>query len=89
MLEIMEEAHEINEVRKFYKLIQGLKTGFQVVRNGLTNGLPVPGFCTMSRSPECQEIFGQAQHPHGSPPTLLTRFAPLQLLPLPQAEEYP
>jgi hypothetical protein len=29
MLEIMEEAHEQNEVRKFYKLVQGLKTGFQ------------------------------------------------------------
>jgi hypothetical protein len=30
MLEIMEEAHKQNEVRKFYKLIQGLKTGFQL-----------------------------------------------------------
>jgi hypothetical protein len=29
MWEIMEEAHEQNEVRKFYKLIQDLKTDFQ------------------------------------------------------------
>jgi hypothetical protein len=29
ILEIMEQAHEQNEVRKFYKLIYGLKTGFQ------------------------------------------------------------
>jgi hypothetical protein len=29
MLEIMEEAHEKNEVQKSYKLIQGLKTGSQ------------------------------------------------------------
>jgi hypothetical protein len=29
MLESMEETHEQNEVRKFYKLMQVLKTGFQ------------------------------------------------------------
>jgi hypothetical protein len=37
----------------------------------------------MPRGPECQGI------PNGSPPALLTRFGPLRLLPLPQAEEHP
>jgi hypothetical protein len=41
----------------------------------------------MPRGPECQGILGQAQHPRGSPPALLTRFGPLRLLPLPQAEK--
>jgi hypothetical protein len=48
-----------------------------------------PRQCAMPRSPECQGILGHAQHPHGSPSTLLTRFSPLWLLPLPQAEEHP
>jgi hypothetical protein len=43
----------------------------------------------MPRGPECQGILGQAQHPRGSPPALLTRFGPLRLLPLPQAKEHP
>jgi hypothetical protein len=43
----------------------------------------------MPRSPECQGILGQAQRPRGSPPAILTRFGPLQLLSLPQAEEHP
>jgi hypothetical protein len=42
----------------------------------------------MPRGPECQGILGQAEHPHGSPPALLTRFGSLRL-PLPQAEEHP
>jgi hypothetical protein len=42
----------------------------------------------MPRGPECQGILGQVQHPRGSPSALLTRFVPLQLLPLPQAEEH-
>jgi hypothetical protein len=49
----------------------------------------VPRQCTMPRGPECQGIFGQAQHPRGFTPALLTRFGPLRLLPLPQAEEHP
>jgi hypothetical protein len=60
---------------------------------GLTNGLPEPGFCTTTMRhaarPECQGILGQAQHPRGSPPALITRFGPLRLLPLPQAEDHP
>jgi hypothetical protein len=44
--------------------------------------------CAMPRGPECQGILGQAQHPRGSPPTLLTRFGPMRLLPLPEAEEH-
>jgi hypothetical protein len=48
-----------------------------------------PRQCAMPRGPECQGILGQAQHPRGSPPSLLTRFGPLRLLPLPQAEERP
>jgi hypothetical protein len=43
----------------------------------------------MPRGPECQGILGQAQHPRGSPPTLLTRFGSLRLLPLHKAEEHP
>jgi hypothetical protein len=43
----------------------------------------------MPRCPECQGILGQAQHPRGSPPALLTRFGPLRLLPLSKAEEHP
>jgi hypothetical protein len=43
----------------------------------------------MPRGPEYQGIFGQAQHPRGSPPAVFTRFGPLRLLPLPQAEEHP
>jgi hypothetical protein len=48
-----------------------------------------PQQCAMPRGPECQGILGQAQHPRGSPSTLLTRFGPLRLLPLPQSEEHP
>jgi hypothetical protein len=48
-----------------------------------------PRQCAMPRGPERQGILGQAQHPRGSPPALLTRFGSLQLLPLPQAEEHP
>jgi hypothetical protein len=48
-----------------------------------------PRQCAMPRGPECQGILGQAQHPRGSPPALLTRFGPLRLLPFPQAEEHP
>jgi hypothetical protein len=48
-----------------------------------------PQQCAMPWSPECQGILGQAQHPRGSPPTLLNRFGPLRLLPLPQVEEHP
>jgi hypothetical protein len=48
-----------------------------------------PQQCAMQRGPECQGILGQAQHPRGSPPALLTRFGPLRLLSLPQAEEHP
>jgi hypothetical protein len=48
-----------------------------------------PQQCAMPCSPECQGILGQAQHAPGSPPALFTRFGPLQLLPLPQAEEHP
>jgi hypothetical protein len=48
-----------------------------------------PRQCAMPRGPECQGILGQAQDPRGSPPTLLTRFGLLQLLPLPQDEEHP
>jgi hypothetical protein len=44
--------------------------------------------CAMTRGLECQEILGQAQHPRGSPPALLTRFGPLWIFPLPQAEEH-
>jgi hypothetical protein len=40
----------------------------------------------MPGGPEYQGILGQAQHPHGSSSALLTRFGPLRLLPLPQAE---
>jgi hypothetical protein len=47
-----------------------------------------PRQCTMPHGPECQGILGQAQHPRGSTPTLLTRFCPLWLL-LPQAEVHP
>jgi hypothetical protein len=36
-----------------------------------------------------REFFCRAQHLRGSPPALLTRFGPLRLLPLPQAEERP
>jgi hypothetical protein len=43
----------------------------------------------MPRGPECQGILGQAQHPRDSPSALLTRFGPLRLVPLPQAEEHP
>jgi hypothetical protein len=35
-----------------------------------------PRQCAMPRAPECQEILGQAQHPRGSPPALLTTFGP-------------
>jgi hypothetical protein len=42
-----------------------------------------PRQSAMPRGPECQGILGQAQHPRGSPPTLLTRFGLLRLLPLP------
>jgi hypothetical protein len=45
--------------------------------------------CAMPRGPECQGILGQAQHPRGSPPALLTGIGPLRLLPLPQAEDHP
>jgi hypothetical protein len=48
-----------------------------------------PRQCAMPRGPECQGIVGQAQHPSGSSPALLTRFGPLRLLPLPQAEDHP
>jgi hypothetical protein len=48
-----------------------------------------PQQCAMPRGPDCQGILGQAQHLCGSPPTLLRRFGPLWLLPLPQAEEHP
>jgi hypothetical protein len=48
-----------------------------------------PRQCAMPHGPECQGILGQAQHPRGSPPALLTRFGPLWLLPIPQAEEHP
>jgi hypothetical protein len=48
-----------------------------------------PRQCAMPRGPECQGILGQAQQPRGPPPALLTRFGPLRLLPLPQAEEHP
>jgi hypothetical protein len=49
-----------------------------------------PRQCAMPRGPEGQGILGQAQHPRGSPPALLTTFGPLRrLLPLPQAEEHP
>jgi hypothetical protein len=48
-----------------------------------------PRQCAMPLGPECQGILGQAQHPRGSPPALLTRFGPLRLLPLPQPEERP
>jgi hypothetical protein len=47
-----------------------------------------PRQCTMPRGPECQGILGQEQHPRDSPPALITRFGPLRLLPLPQAEEH-
>jgi hypothetical protein len=43
----------------------------------------------MPRGPECQGILGQAQHPRGSPPALLTRFGPLRLLPLSHVEVHP
>jgi hypothetical protein len=48
-----------------------------------------PRQCAMPRGPEYQGILGQAQHPHGSPLALHTRFCRLRLLPLPQAEEHP
>jgi hypothetical protein len=48
-----------------------------------------PRQCALPRGPECQGILSQAQHPRGSPPALLTRFGPLRLLSLPQAEEHP
>jgi hypothetical protein len=48
-----------------------------------------PRQCAMPREYECQGSLGQAQHPRGSPPALLTRFGSLRLLPLPQAEEHP
>jgi hypothetical protein len=47
-----------------------------------------PRQCAMPRGPECLGILGQAQHPRGSPPSLLTGFGPLRLLPLHQAEEH-
>jgi hypothetical protein len=43
----------------------------------------------MARGPECRGIFGQAQHPRGPRNAFLTRFVPLRVLPLPQAEEHP
>jgi hypothetical protein len=43
----------------------------------------------MPSGPECQGILDQAQHPRGSPPALLTKFGPLRLIPLPQAEKHP
>jgi hypothetical protein len=55
----------------------------------LRNLTSAPRHCAMPRGPEYQGIIGQAQHPRGSPPALLTRFGPLRLLPLPQAEEHP
>jgi hypothetical protein len=48
-----------------------------------------PRQCAMPRGPECQGIIDQAQHLRGSPPASLTRFGPLRLLPLPQAEQDP
>jgi hypothetical protein len=62
------------------------KTASQMIFRYLASA---PRQCTMPRGPECHGILGQAQHPHGSPPALLTRFGPLRLLPLPQAEEHP
>jgi hypothetical protein len=47
-----------------------------------------PRQCAVQRGLECQGILGQAQHPRGSPPPLLTKFGPLRRLPLPQAEEH-
>jgi hypothetical protein len=62
------------------------ETASQMVFRYLASG---PRQCAMPRGPEYQGILGQAQHPRGSPPALLTRFGPLRLLPLPQAEEHP
>jgi hypothetical protein len=62
------------------------KTASQMVFRYLASA---PRQCAMPRGPERQGILGQAQHPRGSPPALLTRFGLLLLLPLPQAEEHP
>jgi hypothetical protein len=42
----------------------------------------------MQHSAEYQGILGQAQHSSGSPSAFHITFGPLQLLPLPQAEEH-
>jgi hypothetical protein len=73
-----------------------LNVSFDTCQAILTQDLGIFGYlasgprqCAMPCGPECQEILGQAQHPRGSPPALLTRFCPLRLLPIPQAEEHP
>lgn len=40
-------------------------------------------------SPECHKLLTQAEYPSGSPSALLTRFGPLQVPQLPQAEYHP
>ena len=52
----------------------------EFTRNGLTNGsyylAPASQQSAVPGSPECQDVFGQKQHPGGYLPALLPDFAP-------------
>jgi hypothetical protein len=52
----------------------------EFTRNGLTNSscylAPASQQSAVPSSPECQGVFGQAQHPGGYLPALLPDFAP-------------
>ena len=48
-----------------------------------------PQQCDVTSDPKRQGDLGQPQHPSGSPCILLIILDPLQLLPLPQAEDNP
>jgi hypothetical protein len=55
----------------------------EFTRNGLTNGsyylAPTSQQSAVPGSPECQGVFGQAQHPGGYLPALLPDFAPCDI----------
>jgi hypothetical protein len=71
-----------DEINLSFGTCQAILTASQMVFQYLASA---PRQCAMPRVPEWQ--VGQAQHPRGSPPTILTRFGPLRLLP--HAEEHP
>jgi hypothetical protein len=78
-----------NRCQKLNTQIDQAKSGLALLIDYNRYLASAPRQCAVPRGPECQGILGQAQHPRGSPSTLLTRFGPLRLLPLPQAVEHP